>query len=95
MSIFEILMLISFGSAWPFSIYRSFTSRSNEGKSFVFLLVVLLGYLAGILHKLFYNFDMVIYLYILNFSMVAVDIIIYRRNLDLKKNNDQLVNNTL
>ena len=80
MSMFEIIMLVCFGAAWPFSIYKSYTSRSNAGKSIFFLLVVLTGYLSGVLHKLIYSFDLVIYLYILNFCLVFTDIILYFRN---------------
>jgi len=80
MSMFEIIMLVCFGAAWPFSIYKSYTSRSNGGKSIFFLLILLTGYLSGILHKLIYNFDPVIYLYVLNFCLVSVDIILYFRN---------------
>ncbi len=80
MSIFEIIMLLCFGAAWPFAIHKSYTSRSIEGKSFVFLFIVLLGYAAGILHKVFYNYDFVIYLYILNMAMVGIDILLYLRN---------------
>ena len=80
MSIFEAIMLICFGAAWPFSIYKSYTSRENTGKSIMFLLVVFVGYMAGMMHKLFYNFDLVIYLYGLNGCMVFMDIILYFRN---------------
>ncbi len=80
MSIFEIIMLVCFGSAWPFSIYRSWKSKSVKGKSLVFLLIVLAGYLAGILHKIFFNYDNVIYLYITNFSLVTIDMALYLRN---------------
>ncbi len=80
MSIFEIIMLLCFGAAWPFSIYKSYKSRSVEGKSLLFLLVVFIGYWSGILHKIFYNYDSVIYLYILNLIMVGIDILLYIRN---------------
>ncbi|HBR02104.1 hypothetical protein [Syntrophomonas wolfei] len=80
MSIFEIIMLICFGAAWPFSIYKSYSSRSIEGKSFLFLVVVMIGYGSGILHKIFYNYDNVIYLYILNLVMVGIDLLLYIRN---------------
>jgi uncharacterized membrane protein YbjE (DUF340 family) len=73
-------MLICFGAAWPLSIYKSYKSKSVEGKSFFFLIVILIGYVSGILHKIFYNFDSVIYLYILNFTMVSIDILLYIRN---------------
>lgn len=81
MSIFEAVMLICFGVAWPVSIYKSWTSRTCAGKSVIFLYIVLLGYAAGITHKLLYNFDWVIALYILNGLMVLIDILLYYRNL--------------
>ena len=60
MSLFEIMMLICFGAAWPFSILKSYRSRSNRGKSALFLAVVLAGYIAGTLHKIHFNPDAVI-----------------------------------
>jgi hypothetical protein len=79
-SLFEIIMLVCFGAAWPFSIYRSLTSRAIAGKSIVFLFVVLVGYAAGVLHKLLYRYDHVIFLYALNGCMVLTDIVLYFRN---------------
>lgn len=87
MSIFEILMLLCFGFAWPFSIAKSFRSRSTNGKSITFLFVVLLGYFAGIAHKVAYSRDAVIICYILNAAMVSIDIILYYRNYFLEKKN--------
>ena len=80
MSIFEAIMLVCFGAAWPFSIYRSYTSRQNAGKSFPFLLIVFLGYAAGITHKILYNNDFVTGLYIINAAMVVIDMTVYYRN---------------
>ncbi len=85
MSVFEIIMLLCFGAAWPASIYKSWNSRTNNGKSLIFLFIVLAGYMAGILHKLFYNYDRVIILYMINFSLVTADIMIYYRNNRLLK----------
>jgi hypothetical protein len=79
-SVFEILMLVCFGAAWPFSIARSWRSRSNAGKSLLFLLVVLAGYASGITHKLLYARDGVVLLYALNGCMVLADIALYLRN---------------
>ncbi len=87
MSIFEIGMLVCFGAAWPASIYKSIKSRSTNGKSLPFLCIILIGYICGILNKIFFNYDYVIYLYILNFIMVAVDIGFYLRNKQLEKEN--------
>lgn len=83
MSAFEAVMLICFGAAWLVSIYKSYESKTNDGKSVLFLLVVAIGYLAGITHKLIYNFDLVIYLYIANAIMVFTDIALYYRNKSL------------
>ncbi len=80
MSVFEIIMMICWGVAWPFAIYKSYTSRQNGGKSLLFMIVVVIGYLAGIIHKLLYNYDLVIYLYILNGLMVTADICLFFRN---------------
>lgn len=85
-SIFEMLMLICFGAAWPFSIYKSYTSKSVEGKSPYFLLILIMGYIFGILNKVFYNFDKVFYLYVINLIMVTSDFILYLKNSKLKKN---------
>ena len=80
MSIFEIIMLICFGAAWPFSIYKSYKLKSSHGKSAFFLVIILIGYAAGIANKIVYNFDNVIYLYALNMIMVALDLTLYLRN---------------
>lgn len=80
MSPFEILMLVCFGLAWPFSIYKSATTREVGSKSLVFLFALLIGYIAGVIHKIFYLYDPVIFLYILNGTMVSIDIVLTVRN---------------
>ncbi len=80
MSIFEIVMLLCFGAAWPFSIYKSWKSKSTKGKSGIFLVIVEVGYISGLIHKSLYNFDGVIYLYALNALMVLADIFLFYRN---------------
>ena len=80
MSIFEIIMLLCFGAAWPFSIYKSWKSKSTQGKSVLFLIILMVGYVAGILNKIFYHYDLVIFLYILNLGMVSTDAFLYFRN---------------
>jgi uncharacterized membrane protein YbjE (DUF340 family) len=86
MSIFEVVMLVCFGVAWPFSIHKSLRTVSTEGKSLVFLIIVVIGYASGILHKMFYNYDRVIYLYALNALMVCIDIGLFVRNSRAAKN---------
>ncbi|HHO77389.1 MAG TPA: hypothetical protein ENN05_13310 [Deltaproteobacteria bacterium] len=80
MSIFEVIMLLCFGAAWPSSIYKSYISRTSKGKSGVFLIIIFTGYISGILHKAIYNPDWVIVLYSLNALMVFLDILLYTRN---------------
>lgn len=80
MSVFEILMLVCFGCAWPVSIYKSITSKSIKGKSITFLYIILAGYLFGMLHKAFYHWDLVIIMYAINFTMVLIDLLLYYRN---------------
>ncbi len=80
MSVFEILMLVCFGFAWPTAIYKSYTSKSIKGKSVLFLYIIMLGYLMGILHKIIYNPDFVIALYAINLLMVFTDLMLYYRN---------------
>lgn len=85
MSIFEMLMLLCFGAAWPFSIYRSYKSKSVAGKSPYFLAILIMGYVFGILNKILYNLDFVVYLYGLNLVMVSTDLCLYFRNLKFIK----------
>jgi hypothetical protein len=76
MSIFEITMLICFGASWPFAIYKTVKAKNPAGKSVPFLYLVLIGYIAGCLHKVYYNFDKVFWLYALNAAMVLTDLIL-------------------
>ena len=79
---YEAIMLICFGAAWPFSIVKSWRSRSSKGKSVFFLLVILVGYVAGILNKVTGGLcrDPVLILYALNALMVSADIALFFRN---------------
>jgi hypothetical protein len=80
--IFEAVMMICFGIAWPVSIMHMLKTKKAEGKSYFFLFIILTGYLSGIMHKIYVSPDAVIYLYILNCIMVITDIILtfkYRR----------------
>ena len=78
--IFEAIMLLCFGAAWPFSIYRSFKSRSTGGKSPIFLIIVIIGYIAGIINKVLNDPDFILWLYALNALMVTVDLALFIRN---------------
>ena len=76
-SIFELFFFVFIACAWPISITRMLRKKSTKGKSLFFSSIVLLGYAFGILHKLLYSYDWVILVYILDFALVATDIIVY------------------
>jgi hypothetical protein len=91
MNIFESIMLICFGFAWPISIYKSWVSKKTAGKSLLFLIVLQIGYVAGILFKLTDYWSNIktnpdetisinLYLYILNFVMITIDELLFLRN---------------
>ena len=79
-SIFEWIMLICFGLSWPFSVLKSWRTRTTRGKSLVFLLAIWTGYVSGIMHKLLFARDLVILAYVVNLAMVSLDILLYFRN---------------
>jgi len=77
MSPFEAMMLICFGISWPLSIIKQIRDKKVQGKSPLFVGVIGIGYVAGIIHKVFYNFDWIVILYALNLIMVTTDLILY------------------
>ena len=88
MGIFEFLMLCCFGFSWPFSIAKSLKSRSAKGKSLGFMLLVEVGYVFGIIHKVLYSYNWVIWAYVTLFLLVGVDIVLYFRNAALDRQRD-------
>jgi len=89
-SVFEAVMLLCFGIAWPVSIIKSIRSRSAKGKSGFFSVIVLAGYVSGITHKLLFSRDIVMALYFLNAAMVAADLCLWFRNRRLDRALDAL-----
>lgn len=87
--ILEAAMIISFGISWPLSIIRSYRSRSTKGKSILFSFFILFGYLCGITSKFMtHTFNLAFYFYILNITMVTIDICLYFRNRRLERQVD-------
>lgn len=79
MSIFEIGMLLCFASAWPTNIYNSLKTKNVENKNIVFLYIIGSGYIFGMLHKVYYSWDYVFILYLVNFIMILIDYVLYRK----------------
>ena len=83
--ILEATMMASFSVSWFFSIARSLRSRSTGGKSIWFLWIIFTGYMAGVLHKVLNDCNWVVWLYSFNGAMVALDTILYYRNLHFER----------
>ena len=79
MSIFEAIMMLCFGASWPFQVAKTYKIKNVEGKSILFLWLVMIGYISGMVHKILNNYDWVIYLYALNLLLVATDTFFYYR----------------
>jgi uncharacterized membrane protein len=80
MYLFQALMLICFGAAWPASIYHSYKSRTAKGKSVLFMYIVLIGYICGMVSNILSGVNYVFAFYILDFALVSVDLVLFYRN---------------
>jgi len=77
MSVFEAGMMVCFGASWPIAAYKTYKSKSVGGKSFAFSCLILTGYICGIIHKLFFYRDWVIWLYLFNMLFLLIDMGLY------------------
>ena len=89
--VLEATMLILFGISWPFNLTKSIKARSTKGKSLLFLVLVDIGYIAGITSKFFsktfvWETDWWIFMiYVINFTFVTADLIVYFINKNREK----------
>lgn len=82
----ETMMVICFFLSWPISIRKSWVSRTAKGKSMVFELFLLAGYLFGVASKVVSGrVSYVVVFYIINFIAISIDICLYFRNRRLDK----------
>ena len=82
----EAVMLLCFGASWPTAIIKTVRAKNPAGKSIGFMVLIIIGYIAGIINKFVNNpaafTDWVMWLYVVNTMMVATDltlVIHYRR----------------
>ena len=81
--VLEATMIILFGISWPFNLFKSIKTKSAKGKSLLFLVLIDLGYIAGITSKFVsetfvWETDWWIFMiYIINFVFVTADLIVY------------------
>ena len=93
--ILEITMVLLFGCSWPTNLITSYKARTAKGKSLLFLVLVIIGYIAGIASKFANETYMasfaqkwyVLVFYIINLIMVLMDFALYFRNRQLDKKN--------
>ena len=90
----EIVMLLCFGASWPLNVIKSYRARSTKGKSLWFLILIIIGYIAGVVAKFTNPTYMaeiskkwyVLFFYFLNMAMVSLDVAMYFRNKHLESN---------
>ena len=87
--ILETVMLICFGFSWPLTVYRNIKSRTAKTMSLGFILLIIIGYIAGITAKISSdNIGFVLGVYILNLAIVSVNLVVYFRNRKLDRRNE-------
>lgn len=97
----EALMILFFGLSWPTSVYKSYASRTTKGKSIVFEILILVGYVFGNARKVIqlaqfsaagtkpgFLFWFAWIFYIFNMACIIIDLILYARNKKLDKRRD-------
>ena len=78
----EIAMLCLFGCSWPFNIAKALRTKTAKGKSIVFELLVLIGYIVGLVGKL-YSYRQTgvlaysVWFYLADMIMVLIDLILF------------------
>ena len=78
MQIFEFIMLACFGLSWPISVYKSVKSKSTQGKSIVFIIAIIIGYISGIIGKIVnHQLTYVLIIYCFNLIVVSVDLVLF------------------
>jgi hypothetical protein len=81
-----MLMMVSFGFSWPFTIIKSYKARSNRGTSLLFLILIGFGYACGITAKIVgHDITYVFFFYVLNSLMIIIDLFVYIRNHQLDR----------
>ena len=87
-SILETVMLICFGFSWPLNVIKAYKARTAKGTSLPFILLIIVGYVAGITAKLVTNqMNYVLIVYLVNLAIVSMNLFVYFRNVALDKKN--------
>ena len=85
-SILETVMLVCFGFSWPLNVMKAYKAKTAKGTSLSFVLLIITGYIAGISAKIISGqINYVLIAYILNLTIVSLNVIVYFRNVSLDK----------
>jgi len=90
--LFETIMLICFGCSWPLSVIKNFKSGTAKSMSLPFILLILLGYVAGISAKFISgqkNFVLVVYFMNLLFVLMNLFIFFMNSHKDKQRNSKE------
>ena len=95
-STLEIIMLVCFGFSWPINVLKSYKTRTAKGTSLPFILLIIIGYIAGIFAKITaHQINFVLIVYLLNLAIVSLNLIIYFRNCRLDHIHENALRNEL
>lgn len=84
--ILETIMLVCFGFSWPMNLIKAYKARTAKSTSLPFVLLIIMGYIAGISAKIILgNINYVLVAYLLNLAIVSLNLIVYFRNMALDK----------
>mgnify|MGYP004454559411 FL=1 len=87
--ILETAMLICFGCSWPINLVKNYKCRSAKAMSLPFILLLMIGYIAGICAKFIIGVNAhnayVLVVYLLNLAMVTANLFVYFRNCALDR----------
>lgn len=82
--VLEAVMLLCFGLSWPISLIKNIKARSAKAMSLQFSLLIVIGYLAGIIAKLMsQGINYVLFIYFFNLAIVLANIGVYFFNKQL------------
>ncbi len=73
----EFGMLFCFGFSWPFAIAKTVRAKRVDGKSPLFAILVMLGYVCGIAAHLISDRSWVTWVYAIDLALVATDFALY------------------
>lgn len=74
----ESTMLICFGLSWPMNLMKNIRAKSAKNMSLQFILLIIIGYIAGISAKIYnHRFNYVLAVYLLNLVVVSANVIVY------------------